>query len=334
MSHENENIDELHFLSLKRKQALNRIVSEMSSFLFLSTFRDMEKKWCDADSTAHRTVKTLFRLKGDRICDLMKTILDGGLLLTETQKKAVLSYLYTQTEKNREAMRPNKCSRNFFQTIFDKCVYEMKPNKNNNNKKRPREASDERDPSKKLKLNAARIEAYKSIATLIPSGIVHLNGPHMEFQSVGISPSCVLMAVPFHPDIATALSHTLYNPTSRHITDAQCISLPPSNTHSATKKEMPQSSEGQPIPVKPCKKDEKEKENKTKSVVDHNTDLKRLIPPTEEKKKTNIPTEEMKQNQNRKPVGTSNDDYDSDIEITGIYMVTTPAVKKYVSSHY
>lgn len=293
MSHKNKNIDELHFLSLERKQGLNKIVSEMSSFLLLSTFRDIEKKWCDADSTAHEAVKILFRMKGDQISDLLKTILNDGLVLTQTQKTTVLSYLYTQTEKKRASTRPNKCSRNFFQTIFDKCSNEMNQKNNDNNKKRPLEASNERDRLKKLNMNAA----YKSIATLIPSGVI-------QFESVGISPSCVLMAVPFHPGIAASFNQTVYNPSPRQMIDAQCISLPPSNTHSAVKKGMPQFSEAskfaQPIPVKPCNKDEKEKEKEKENV-----DSKCPVPPTEDKKNKIIPTEVMKQNKNQKLVGTS-----------------------------
>lgn len=173
MSHNNEN--ELAFLSAECISKLNKISVEMSKFIVLSTFRNMETKWCATDAKAKKAVTTLFSMKGRQICHLIKQLLSGGLVLTPDQRKAVLNYLYARTERIRSGMVLDNCSTTFFKILFDKYLgSDGEPNKNN---KRPREESATRETNKPRK--SIRVIAFMPTVGMMPmNGCNYCNTPY------------------------------------------------------------------------------------------------------------------------------------------------------------
>lgn len=187
MSHNIEN--ELAFLPAEFKNKLNKITVEMSKFIVLSTFRNLEANWCATDAKAKIAVNTVFSMKGRQICHLIKQMLGGGLVLTPDQKKSVLKYLYARTELIRSGMTLDNCSTTFFEIIFDKYLGgEGEPKTNN---KRPREEGNARArvPLKRIKPNEIN-KSRKSITVIafMPTvGMMPTNGYNMPFPYGKIS---------------------------------------------------------------------------------------------------------------------------------------------------
>lgn len=115
-----QEIDNLHFLSMECKEKLNEIVFQISKFILLSTVRELEQECCAADSKAHAPEKLLFDMKGDQISNLIKAMFDDGLVLAAEEKEAVLNYLFVKTQQNRAVTRLHNCASTFFKNIFDK----------------------------------------------------------------------------------------------------------------------------------------------------------------------------------------------------------------------
>lgn len=113
----------LNFLSQKWENKLNIIAMEMSKFILLSTFREAEKDFLNAEANARDSIATLFELKQTQITKLVQEIVNDAewMTLLPNRKQFVLNHLFEQTEKNRRACRLEKCSETFFKKVFDKC---------------------------------------------------------------------------------------------------------------------------------------------------------------------------------------------------------------------
>lgn len=325
-SYNKENIDELNFLSTEYKNKLKKIASEMSSFLLLSTFRDAERDWFYADREAFDAFKILFDMMGDRISKLIKEMFDGGLVLTSTQKISVLKYLNAETEKNRAATRLLFCSRTFFEKIFNKHSPETE---SLNNNKRPHEQMPIGGTAtfKKIKLNSG---LYISLG-FQPIGVIStfpLNGTSEQGRAV----------------FQTTYSNEVYTSPLCSKVDANANSLvemPGNETARSGEKKTNFKTPNQETtklckasPSKACKEEEKQKMKiNLSSVVGHASAVKKeekeLNKPIKLEAKKKVP----KQNRGRELFGNDSDDAgaDSDVEITGSYIVAIPDEKKFVS---
>lgn len=329
MSHNNEN--ELDFLSIEFKGKLNKISMEMSKYILLSTFRNLEVEWCAADAKAGKSVKILFDLKGRQICHLIKEMFNGGLVLTPAQRTAVLNYLYAQTERIRAGTRLHSCSRNFFKSIFEKYLGR---DEQQINRKRPREDNNNartRAPLKKLKPNET-------------------NNPRTTIAVIALGFLPPTFNRPFYPGKMSCnaqygnaqhgirqYGNLFYRATARTIIYPKPYSLVeiPRNMagiSAVENKPAPQPSmekSAEPITLKTCKKEEK------KEIKEEMPSTSTSVFPAAVKKEETEPgkpadREAKKKNRNRELFGNFGDDSDSDIEIIGSYTIGVPADKKFV----
>lgn len=328
MSYNKDNIDELYFLSMEFKNKLKKIASEMSSFLLLSTFRDLERDWFHADRKACDAVKILFELMGDRISELIKEMFDEGLVLTSIQKKNVLKYLNAETEKNRVAIRLQHCSRTFFEKMFDKFSSETAGAHSPNNNKRPHGENTPIlgiAPCKKIDMNPKLYISLTIQPTLRVFPTFASNGNNGQGEGA----------------FQTMHRNEIYKIPSRNTVDANANTLtemPRNKTIPEKKKSESKSPNQQPvklcmaIPSKACNEVGTQKINNDKSlnsIVDCATAVKK----EENDKPIKIEAKKKvaKQNRGRELFGNDSDDVDSDVEITGSYTVAIPDEKKIVS---
>lgn len=332
MSSNKENIDDLDFLSMEFKNKLKKIASEMSSFLLLSTFRDMERDWFHADRKAFDAVKNLFEMMGDRISELIKEMFDDGLVLASTQKRSVLKYLYVETEKNRTAIRLPLCSRTFFEKIFNKYSPDTDGTPSPNNNKRSRQE----------KMPIGRMAAFKKIK-LNPKVYIALT-----FKQVGVFPTLALNGSNEKGKGAfqTTYGNELYKTTPRNTVDENANSLtvlPSNKTVRSEEKNADSKSANQKSTnlweassSKACKEEKKQKmknEQGLNSVVDRAAAVKKEENELKKPIKHEAEKKVAKQNRGHELFGNDSDDAeaDSDVEITGSYTVAIPDEKKFVS---